>query len=194
MKTRHFFRAAMVVVCGMAMTFFMGCKGWYNTPSDDTKTTDPAEDTKPVSALTHFSFATNDQMVDLFYITFEYYDAYGTVQSFTMKRSEEATWGQDVNTTKFPAKVGVRVSMKMRGDADRSKYKSIHIDYTMSYTSIGKNAAGRSVGDYYKNAISQETDVALNKVNEWLDSYAKNPIVFVLEYDEKGIAKETNKW
>ena len=196
MKTRHFFRAAMVAICGITMTFFMGCKGWYNTPNDNTKPSDNTEktDEKPVSAETSYSFSTNDQMVDLFYITFEYYDENGKVQSFTMERGKEATWGKQVKTTKFPAKLGMRITMKMRGDADRSKYNSIKIDYTASYTSIGKNAAGRSVGEYYKNSKSLEQDLALNKVNEWLESYAKHPVTFVLEYDENGIAKETGNW
>ena len=180
MKTKAFFRGAMIVLSAFVMTCWMSCRP-VNQPSDPSKPTEP--DHSPKTARMQYAFATNDEMVDLFYIRIDYLDENGKTQTVTLN---ESTWSLSVQSKALPAKFGMKVNITMRGMADLTKYDVVPINYGWSYVTTALDSDGLSVGDVHRNAGDVEMDVSPIKVSTWLEEYAKHPIEFSVEYDADG--------
>ena len=191
MKTKDLFRGAMVAVCAAMMLVAMSCNlisgnNPVTPPSgsnDSTSTSDAS-----MKVTTWYSFPTNEDMLDLFYIKVEYLDGDGKMQTVTLN---DDAWVVQVESKKLPAKLGMRVNITMKGTADLTKYQSVNINYTVSAISRLFDAQGKKTGDDHKHIVDVELELAPNKVSQWVEEYKKNPVEFWYEYDANGNYKQT---
>ena len=173
MKTRHLILCALVTL--------MSC-GPRNTP-DRPLNPDPEPDNSPKAAKIQYAFATNDEMVDLFYIKISYLDGSGSMQSVTLS---EPAWAVSAQSASLPAVFAMHVDITMRGMADVTKYDVVPVNYGWSYVATATNSEGLSVGEVYRNAKDVELDVAPNKVSTWVETYQSHPIDIHVEFDKDG--------
>ena len=94
---------AAVLCCAMITTVFTACG------SDDDNTTKP-DANKAVAAVMDYSLTTSDEMLAIFDLTIEYYDANSNVQTEQMTGK---TWAKKV-TAKLPATLGLMSAPKKR--------------------------------------------------------------------------------
>jgi len=187
MKTKSIFHVVMLLAVAAVMTALMGCNPVKNDPDQPSKPTEPAEpDNTPVGAFMNYSFATYEDLLDVFNIDIEYYDEKGNIQKLRLK---EAAWGLRVDTKSLPAKFGMRVLFSLNSSYSLNPYDVVNISYDYSYNSSATNSDGKAVGEHYKKAFSTELDCESGKILQWLDSYATHPASFMFEYDASGKGK-----
>ena len=87
MKAKQFLMATLTVMCAMTTTLLTSCS------KDDDNNTTKDDDTSPVAAVMDYSLTVGDDMVNMFDLTVEYYDADGKVKSEQMTGK---TWTKNV--------------------------------------------------------------------------------------------------
>ena len=134
MKTRQFLYAAMVAVCTVAMTTLVGCK--ENNKPDEPQ---PQEDTTPVAAVIDVNVTFAEQTLEIFAVSFDYYDENGE------KKNEAVTqtaWVKKIQSAGLPAKLGFHMNLAVKEGVDLTQYQQFHVEYSFGYESVLVNAAG----------------------------------------------------
>ena len=178
------------LLCAM-MTFATGCNMINNNPDQPTKPTEPvADDTTPVGAYMTYTFGTNDDLLNMFNVTIEYYDENGKVQSEKIK---ETAWSKRVDAKSLPAKLGFRILFTLNGNYSISPTKVETISYYYSYLTGPTNAEGKVIiGKGSNDSLNFDQDCASGKLEKWLESYSSHPSHYVFKYDSKGVATSSN--
>lgn len=178
------------VLCTL-MTVMTGCNLFNNTPNQPVTPTEPTDDNAPVAAYMVYSFGTDDDMLKIFNITLEYYDADGTKKSEKLK---ETSWSKRVETQSLPAKLGVRVLLSINSNYSINPYNIEKISYYVSYISAAINSEGKETGERYLRSLDKDQDCASDKILTWLESYSSHPSYLLLQYDDKGSATVSTSW
>ena len=177
------------LLCAM-MTFATGCNLIKNNPDQPSQPTDPvADDTTPVGAYMTYTFGTNEDLLNMFYVTIEYYDEDGKVQSVKLK---ETAWSKRVDTKSLPAKLGFRILLSINGNYSISPTKVETISYYLSYITGATNAEGKAIDKGLNDSYHVDTDCASAKLEKWLESYSSHPSHYVFKYDSNGVATSSN--
>lgn len=183
-------KSKMLWLLGAIMTFATGCNLFNNNPDKPTTPTEPATDDKtPVGAYMTYTFGTNDDLLNMFNITIEYYDEDGKVQTVKLK---ETAWSKRVDTKSLPAKLGFRILFTINGNYSISPTKVETISYYLSYITGATNAEGKAIDKGLDDSYHVDMDCASGKLEKWLQNYSSHPSHYVFKYDEKGVAKSSN--
>ena len=183
-------KSKMVWLLGAMMTLATGCNLFNNNPDKPSTPTEPAtDDTTPVGAYMTYTFGTNDDLLNMFNVTIEYYDENGEVQSVKLK---ETAWSKRVDAKSLPAKLGFRILFTINGNYSISPTKVETISYYYSYLTGPTNAAGKVIGDGLNDSYHTDADCASGKLEKWLETYSKHPSHYVFQYDSKGVPTSAN--
>ena len=178
MKTRQFLYAAMVAVCTVAMTTLVGCI--ENNKPDEPQ---PQEDTTPVAAVIDVNVTFAEQTLEIFAVSFDYYDENGE------KKNEAVTqtaWVKKIQSAGLPAKLGFHMNLAVKEGVDLTQYQQFHVEYNFGYESVLVNAAGVGIGKTHGTAGSSSQGMAISKIDAYLNSYANHPFEVLHSYAADG--------
>ena len=173
---------AAVLCCAMTTTVFTACG------SDDDNTTKP-DANKAVAAAMDYSLTTSDEMLAIFDLTIEYYDANSNVQTEQMTGK---TWAKKV-TAKLPATLGLRLKAQLKAGVDVSTKEKVTVSYGYNYMGYAINAKGEVVGDVVSKEINTHSDMKGEKVAEWLTMKTDGLVKYLFDFDANGKVS-TSSW
>lgn len=177
MKTKQLFRMMTVVLCAMLMSSLMTSCNSKNNPEDSTG---------KKAAFMQFSFATTDEMMQIFDFNVEYYDENGSLKN---DKLTEAAWSKRINSSSLPAKFGFRVKLEMKKNVSLPGDKKVLISYSHSYTSSAMDADHKAVGDLKRGSSDVESEIKSTQVEGWAKEHAAKPLIQVaFDYDANGNA------
>ncbi len=165
---------AAVLCCAMTTTVLTACGG------DDSGDT-PGADTTPVAAKLVSEITVSDDLVKYMDITVEYYDATGAIQKEQMTTTK---WSKDV-TAKLVAKLGARVTIKLKDGVDVSKIDKITVSYSYAYAGACLNAAGQTVGSVTSDQFEQSIVISGSDIEKLIENRKAGLIKFLYIFDGK---------
>ena len=125
MNFKHFFVAALTVMCALIMTTTLtACGG-----DDDNDSKGGGDSNKPVAASMNATLTVGDDLIKYFDLTVDYYDANGKLQSEPMK---EAKWEKTIKAS-LPATLGVRLKAQLKDGVDPATIDLISVKSSLSY-------------------------------------------------------------
>ena len=141
---------AAVLCCTMTMTMFTACGG--DDDNDNTPTQPTTKDIKGLGAI--YSFSVTEQMSQLCDYTITYYGSDNKLATETATwtvKDGVATWQKTASSTVLPANFGLKVSAKVK---DNAQLEDVKIDnvyplnvemYLEGITTDGKKAWSKTV-------------------------------------------------
>ena len=171
---------AAVLCCAMTTTVLTACGG------DDSGDT-PGADTTPVAAKLVSEITVSDDLVKYMDITVEYYDATGAIQKEQMTTTK---WSKDV-TAKLVAKLGARVTIKLKDGVDVSKIDKITVSYSYAYAGACLNAAGQTVGSVTSDQFEQSIVISGSDIEKLIENRKAGLIKFLYIFDGKSATYST---
>ena len=171
---------AAVLCCAMTTTVLTACGG------DDSGDT-PGADTTPVAAKLVSEITVSDDLVKYMDITVEYYDATGAIQKEQMTTTK---WSKDV-TAKLVAKLGARVTIKLKDGVDVSKIDKITVSYSYAYAGACLNAAGQTVGSVTSDQLEQSIVISGSDIEKLIENRKAGLIKFLCIFDGKSVTNGT---
>ena len=167
------------VLCCTAL--FTSC-GKNNPDQPET----PTKDTTPVAAVMNYQLAVTDDLFNAFTLTVEYYDAAGAVKTETMTSKE---WTKTIKTSKLPATLGARVTMKLKDGFDSTKEGTFSAKHSFHYEYYVVNKSDAKLGSTTSNGSSGGVDMKYAKVPEYAERYQDKPIMkFLYNFAADGTA------
>lgn len=173
---------AALICCTMATTVFTAC-------GDDDEGGAPVDDQKPVAVVMAYSFSTTADMLNVFDLTVEYYDATGAVQSEKMTTTQ---WTKAV-TPKLPATVGARLLAKVKDGVDVANMESVTVAYQYEFSGKAVSANGQLAGSAVGGGTGISLAMAGNKVAEYLTKHQAGLVKYLYKYSSDGNA-ESGSW
>ena len=150
---------AAVFCCVMTMTVFTACGDDDDNPYIDNK--------KPVAVLMNYSFTTTSEMLNVFDLTIEYYDANGAIQTEQMTNAQ---WNKSLRT-KIPTTVGARLTAKVKSGVDVASMEKVTVASGYEYEGHPVSADNSVAGTVIGGGSSTSLDMAGNKVAEYLTKH-----------------------
>ncbi len=179
MKTKQLFRMMTMALCVMLMSGIM-------TSCKDKNDSENSSSDKATAAFMQFSFATTDEMMQIFDFNVEYYDENGSLKN---DKLTEAAWSKRINSSSLPAKLGFRVKLEMKKNVSLPGDKKVLISYSHSYTSSAMDADHKAVGDLKRGSSDVESEIKSTQVEGWAKEHAAKPLIQVaFDYDANGNA------
>ena len=171
---------AAVLCCAMTTTVLTACGG-----GDDSDT--PGADTTPVAAKLVSEITVSDDLVKYMDVTVEYYDATGAIQKEQMTTTK---WSKDV-TAKLVAKLGARVTIKLKDGVDASKLDKITVSYSYAYAGACLNAAGQTVGSVTADQFEHSIVISGSDIEKFIENRKAGLIKFLYIFDGKSVTNGT---
>lgn len=160
MNTKHFF-AAIIAVCIVAMTGLTSCN--QNQPDPDPQ---PQKDLTPAAAFMDFNITFDPLTLEIFTVTFDYYDKDGVKQNHVI---DKVDWSLHVQTTSLPAKLGYHMNLSKKEGVDLTKYDKFKVAFTFTENEQFVNAAGEALaaGRHYDEGMPSQ-GFAIDKIDTYL--------------------------
>lgn len=188
MKTKHFY-AAIVAICTLAMTCLMSCekKQQDQEPEPQTQT-----DNKPVAAFMDFNITFDSLTLEIFTVSFDYYDENGAKKNQVIENPE---WALHVQSASLPAKLGFHMNLSKKEGVDLSQYQKFKVAYMFTETEQFVNAAGEPIlrNQKHYNEGMPSQGLAIEKIDTYLSTYAEHPFESLLIFNADGTS-ESVKW
>ncbi len=169
-----FMTLAVVMCCAIISSVFTACS------SDD----DKADDSKAVAAVMNYMVNVGDDVFAALYLTIEYYDANGKVQSEKMMKKE---WEKEVRA-KLPATLGVRLKAQLKSDFDVTSGKTFIAAYGYSYAGYALDAAGEVVSTPAISSSEESMSMRVGEISEWLGRHSDGIVKYLYTFDTSGKA------
>ncbi|MBR4920007.1 MAG: hypothetical protein IKZ62_01655 [Prevotella sp.] len=184
---KFFLTLAAIMCCAMTTAVFTSCGG---DDSGNSGGGGGEEDlTTPAAAVLTFSFTFNDETLNYFDMTAEYFDELGAIKSESITSKK---WEKTV-VSMLPAKLGVRLKATLKTDLDDDEIYSFKWLY--AYTCMIVNKKGNSLGEYSKsiNGVTGFPDRTGRHIKEKLANMSDGVVyALVYEVDSKGKKVESS--
>ena len=176
MKAKQFLMATLTVMCAMTTTLLTSCS------KDDDDNITKNDETTPIAAVMDYSLMVGDDMVNMFDLTVEYYDADGKVKSEQMTGK---TWTKNVKAL-LPATLGVRLKLQVKSSVNPAIIDKFTESYTYNYSVYPVTVSGKQLEGGKAGASSMSLDLPGNKLTEWAEDHANGLVKFLYVFDANG--------
>lgn len=181
MKTRQFFRFAIVFFSAIVMSSLMiSCDEKKDEPTDPT---DPTVDTKAVGSLLAQKFFVSSELLQIADITVEYYDHEGNKQ--VEKMAKDTAWVKTVKAG-LPSKLGYRVHIAKKAGVDFASLGKTPLTNGYKFEGGAINAAGAVVGLPLGNGSSFTPSYSGARIETWFDALPEYMLSILYEFDAAG--------
>ena len=153
----------------MTLAAVLCCALAFNACTKNDPTEPEAPDTTPVAAKMSYSFTLgSDDMVNMLDVTIDYYDADGTVKSEAMTGK---TWSKTVQSTGLPAKLGARMRVAVKAEANLTAKETFVVSSGYEYVGSAVNKKGENVGETFGTGSTSTMTIKSSQVAEWAERH-----------------------
>ena len=177
MKAKQLFFIAMMAICSVAMTVMTSCKD-----KDEPSNSALYDGDKLVAAFLQCEVNIESKTLEVFDVSFDFYDANGQKQNEPLTGS---TWKKSIQSASLPALLGFRMNLAKKENVDLEKVGKVRVDFSYSYSTTDIDKNGKD-GVYYAEKNSTNIAVKDGQLDLYLEEYAKAPFGVLFEYNANG--------
>ena len=188
MKTKQFFRFAMVFFSAIVMSSLMISCDKTDEPQQPTDPENPKAQTAAAACM-DLTFKSTAEMRQFFTRTLEYLNEKGEVVSEVIDKDQVV---KKVQSESLPAKVGYHVLVAEKEGLDRSAFTQFQVNYGFECLIYTVDKDGKKVKDIAGPANDFINALAINKIDGWLEGYKAGLVSLLYQFDANGVGKSQN--
>ena len=177
MNFKHFFGAALTVMCALVMSTTLTACG----SDDDNDSKGGGDDFKPVAASLNATLSVGDDLIKYFDLTVDYYDADGKLQSEPLN---EAKWEKKIKAS-LPVTLGVRLKAQLKDGVDPATIDLISVKSSLAYGYQTLDAKDGIIG-VFASSHAGSYSIHGSDIPEWLSDEGGNIEKILYNFDANG--------
>ena len=176
MNFKHFFVAALTVMCALIMTTTLTACG-----GDDDNGNGGGDSNKPVAASMKATLSVGDDLIKYFDLTIDYYDANGKLQSEPLK---ETKWEKTIKAS-LPATLGVRLKAQLKDGVDPTTIDLLSVKSSLAYDYQTLDAQDRIL-EFFSSSHAGSYSIHGSDIPEWVNDEGKQLEKILYNFDATG--------
>lgn len=177
MNFKHFFGAALTVMCALVMSTTLTACG----SDDDNDSKGGGDDFKPVAASLNATLSVGDDLIKYFDLTVDYYDADGKLQSEPLK---DTKWEKKIKAS-LPATLGVRLKAQLKDGVDPATIDLLSVKSSLAYGYQTLDAKDGII-DVFASSHAGSYSIHGSDIPEWLNDEGKKIEQILYNFDANG--------
>jgi major membrane immunogen (membrane-anchored lipoprotein) len=177
MNFKHFFGAALTVMCALVMSTTLTACG----DDDDNGSKGGGDDYKPVAASLNATLSVGDDLIQYFDLTVDYYDADGKLQSEPLN---EAKWEKKIKAS-LPVTLGVRLKAQLKDGVDPATIDLISVKSSLAYGYQTLDAKDGII-NVFASSHAGSYSIHGSDIPEWVNDEGKQLEKILYNFDATG--------